>query len=134
MVYNFNRGIGWASSGVEYAQSYRAAMLRNIGVNAKFVFADMFLAENIEHMTKNIGFLDSEVIWLYAFFTDYKTAPVSYTLDDLKKTLPTKEYTYSRNGKTGRLMFSESNNYYAVYFVDERSERVHRVEIVSGGI
>ncbi len=24
MVYNFNLGIGWASSGVEYAQSYRA--------------------------------------------------------------------------------------------------------------
>ena len=23
MVYNFNLGIGWASSGVEYAQSYR---------------------------------------------------------------------------------------------------------------
>ena len=28
MVYNFNLGIGWASSGVEYAQSYRANLLR----------------------------------------------------------------------------------------------------------
>ena len=35
MIYNFNLGIGWASSGVEYAQSYRAAMLRNIGAEAK---------------------------------------------------------------------------------------------------
>ena len=42
MVYNFNLGIGWASSGVEYAQLYRARMLRNIGVEAKFVFTDMF--------------------------------------------------------------------------------------------
>ena len=25
MVYNFNLGIGWASSGVEYAQSYYPA-------------------------------------------------------------------------------------------------------------
>ena len=23
MIYNFNLGIGWASSGVEYAQAYR---------------------------------------------------------------------------------------------------------------
>ena len=31
MIYNFNLGIGWASSGVEYAQAYRAKMFRNIG-------------------------------------------------------------------------------------------------------
>ena len=28
MIYNFNLGIGWASSGVEYAQIYRARMFR----------------------------------------------------------------------------------------------------------
>lgn len=133
MIYNFNHGIGWASSGVEYAQSYRAVMLRNIGAAARFVFTDMISSENIEHMTKNIGFLDSEIIWLYTFFTDQKIAPVSYTLDDLKRTLASEEYTYDRNGKTGRLVFPGKNNYYAVYFTDEQSERVHRVEIVSGG-
>ena len=31
MVYNFNLGIGWASSGVEYAQAYRAKTLREMG-------------------------------------------------------------------------------------------------------
>ena len=56
MVYNFNLGIGWASSGVEYAQSYRAVMLRNVGIDAKFVFTNMIATENIEHLTKNIGF------------------------------------------------------------------------------
>ena len=80
MIYNFNLGIGWASSGVEYAQAYRARVLRSIGADAKFIFTDMFPRDNIEHMTKNIGFLDSEVIWLYTFFTDCKIAPVSYTL------------------------------------------------------
>ena len=103
MIYNFNLGIGWASSGVEYAQSYRAAMLRNIGAEAKFIFTDMIPSENIEHLTKNIGFLDSEIIWLYTFFTDQKIAPVSYTLKDLEETLPSKGYTYTRTGKTGRI-------------------------------
>ena len=70
MVYNFNLGIGWASSGVEYAQSYRANLLRRAHIPARFVFTDMFPTENIEHMTRNIGFLDEEVIWLYTFFTD----------------------------------------------------------------
>ena len=70
MIYNFNLGIGWASSGVEYAQVYRARMFRNIGAEAKFIFTDMFPRENIQHMTENIGFLDSEIIWLYSYFTD----------------------------------------------------------------
>lgn len=133
MVYNFNLGIGWASSGVEYAQSYRAVMLRNIGADAKFVFTDMITSENIEHLTQNIGFLDSEVIWLYTFFTNQKIAPVSYTLEDLKKTLPTDRYTYTREGKIGKLVFEGTGIFYTVFFVNETEERVHRVEIVSKG-
>ena len=133
MIYNFNLGIGWASSGVEYAQSYRAVMLRNIGADAKFIFTDMILSENIEHLTRNIGFLDSEIIWLYTFFTDQKIAPVSYTIKDLRETLPSKGYTYTRTGKTGRIVFQGTNNFYMVYFTDEKSDKVHRVEIVSGG-
>lgn len=133
MIYNFNLGIGWASSGVEYAQIYRAKMFRNIGVDAKFVFTDMFPQENIEHMTKNIGFEDSEVIWLYTFFTDFKTAPVTYTLSDLEKTFSNTEYTKSREGKICRYVFNGSNNFYTAYMVNDHDDYVHRVELVSNG-
>ena len=64
MIYNFNHGIGWASSGVEYAQVYRAKMFRNIGVEAKFVFTDMFSTENIQTLSENIGFFGSGILWL----------------------------------------------------------------------
>ena len=49
MIYNFNLGIGWASSGVEYAQLYRARMLRALALPARFIFTDMFPQENVEH-------------------------------------------------------------------------------------
>lgn len=124
MIYNFNLGIGWASSGVEYAQIYRARMFRNIGVDAKFVFTDMFPSENMEHMTKNIGFLDSEVIWLYTFFTDFKTAPVTYTLSDLEKTFTDLNYTKTREGKICRYVFGGSNNFYTAYMVNDHDDRV----------
>lgn len=133
MIYNFNLGIGWASSGVEYAQIYRARMFRNIGVDAKFVFTDMFPSENIEHMTKNIGFEDSEVIWLYTFFTDFKTAPVTYTLSDLEKTFTDLNYTKKREGKICRYVFGGSNNFYTAYMVNDHDDFVHRVEMVSNG-
>ena len=49
MIYNFNLGIGWASSGVEYAQIYRAKMFRNIGVDAKFVSTRKYRAYDEEY-------------------------------------------------------------------------------------
>ena len=63
-IYNINFGIGWASSGVEYAQAYRAKLLRQINQSAKFIFLDFISAENIQTLTQNIGFKDDEVIWL----------------------------------------------------------------------
>lgn len=133
MVYNFNLGIGWASSGVEYAQLYRARMFRNIGAEAKFVFTDMFPRDNIQHMTENMGFLDSEIIWLYTYFTDCKTAPVSYTLKQLEKSFAGRRFAFSRKGNVARYVFEGNHNFYTAYMVNEKDDRVHRVEIVSNG-
>lgn len=133
MIYNFNLGIGWASSGVEYAQVYRARMLRNISQPAKFIFTDMFPRDNIQHMTKNIGFLDEEIIWLYTFFTDSKIAPVTYTLADLEATFGGRPFTRTREGMITRYVFAGNNNFYTAYMVDSQSDLVHRVEMVSKG-
>ena len=133
MVYNFNLGIGWASSGVEYAQLYRARMFRNIGVNAQFVFTDMFPRENIQHLTENIGLLDTEVEWLYTYFTDCKIAPVSYTLEKLEETFADRKFTFSRDKNIVKYVFEGANNFYTVYMVNETDDRVHRVEMVSEG-
>ena len=73
-VYNINLGIGWASSGVEYAQ---AIVLRFSGkwARSKICFYGLILGDNIEHMTSKIGFSDDEIIWLHNYFTDIKIAP-----------------------------------------------------------
>ena len=131
MIYNFNLGIGWASSGVEYAQAYRANIFRRIGQPAKFVFTDMFSRDNIQHMTENMGFQDEEVIWLYTFFTDVKIAPVTYTLAQLEESIGDRPFTFSRQGTTAKYIFPGAGNFYTVYLVDAFGDRVHRVEMVS---
>ena len=133
MIYNFNLGIGWASSGVEYAQRYRAGVFRRLALPARFVFTDMFPRDDLIAMTRNLGLLDEEVIWLYTFFTDQVLSPVTYTLDDLRDTIAPDGYIYSRNGATGRIEYYDGSVYYQIYFTDESDEFVHRVEIVSGG-
>ncbi len=133
MIYNFNLGIGWASSGVEYAQLYRARMFRGLNEPAKFIFTDMFPQENLEHFTKHIGFEDDEVIWLYTFFTDFRISPVTYTLQQFEETLADQKFSVSRTGKTGRLQFQDQGKYCTIYFTDEKHDLVHRVEYVSRG-
>ncbi len=133
MIYNFNLGIGWASSGVEYAQSYRAKMFRNINASAKFVFTDMLPKDNIQHLAANLGFKDDEIIWIYTYFTDCKTRSVSYTLKDLEKTFDQEDFTFSRKGKIAKYVFNDTKSFYTAYMVDEESDRVHRVEFVSKG-
>jgi len=133
MIYNYNLGIGWASSGVEYAQSYRAKVLRNINMPAKFIFTDMFPKDNLIDMTRNIGFKDDEIIWLYTFFTDYQPEDVTYTITDLKNTLEGQKFNFERDGKIGKILFEGENDFYRVYFVNTDSDYVHRVEMVSRG-
>lgn len=133
MIYNFNLGIGWASSGVEFAQAYRANVFRRIGQKARFVFTDMFPQENIEHMTQNMGFQDEEIIWLYSYFTDCKMAPVSFSQKDLEKQLQGRAYTKTRTHNQIRYQFTEEDLYYTAYLATGSDQRIHRVEIVSRG-
>ena len=102
-VYNINLGIGWASSGVEYAQAYRSTIFKNTGIKAKFVFMDMFLQDNLSDLTCNMGFEDEDVIWLYSHFTDLKIAPTTHTVKDLEKEIPYDITRREINGKVVKL-------------------------------
>ena len=126
-IYNINLGIGWASSGVEYAQIYRAKLLRSVGLEAKFIFMDFISADNIEHLTKNIGFEDSEVIWLYQYFTDVKIAPTTYTLAHVLASFDREPLEIVRNpeNKTFRVMFGD-NDFVTCYACDMDSELIER--------
>lgn len=129
-VYSINKGIGWASSGVEYAQAYRSQVFRKLGVKAKFIFTDWIGYENIAHLTRNLGFEDKEIIWLYTFFTDFKVRAGSFTLGDLEKVLPP-IIKCKHLGKAVRYIFA--NDFWATaYLKDLKSDIVDRVEYVSG--
>lgn len=129
-IYSINKGIGWASSGVEFAQSYRGQIFRQLGLKSKFIFTDWISYENIEHLTRNMGFEDDEIIWLYTFFTDFKIAPVTYTTEKLEKHLP-KIISKKRTGKIIRYDFGDGF-WATAYLKDDKSNYVERVEYVSG--
>lgn len=132
-VYNINLGIGWASSGVEYAQAYRSEIFSSIGQDAKFIFTDMILGDNIQHLTANMGFLDDQVIWLYNHFTDVKIAPSSITLEQVQKMVAGRPSREERNGKVVRYFYSDEDKFMTCYLKDETGDIVEHVEYVYHG-
>lgn len=136
-IYNVNLGIGWASSGVEYAQAYRAQSLRQNKIDAKFIFSDLILANNIEAMTKNLGFTDDQIIWFYNFFTDVKIAPSTYSLGQLEQDLNLSQRNvakkFDRNQETVYQLPDEQLEI-AVRMVDRDKQTLDQVSYVANGV
>lgn len=132
MVYSFHHFYYWSKGGVESGMAYRAKLFRNLGIEAKFVFATTFPYDNIQHETERLGFLDSEVIWMYQLFTDCKISPVTYTKNQLEESFGEKSYTVSRGGSTVNYQFTDESCC-AAYMAAGRDDCVHRVEFFSKG-
>ena len=131
-IYNFNKGIGWASSGVEYAQAYRSNIFKKNKQIAKFIFTDMF-QENLQPMAQNIGFEDDEIIWLYQSFTDVRISPTTFSVKDLEKeiTFTIKEKKISTNSVT---YISEENGIRLMAYLDKvATDKVYKTELLVNG-
>ena len=133
MIYHLNFGIGWASSGVEYAQKYRAEILRQIDIQNKFVYLDFMSNENIQTLTSNIGFKDDEVIWLYQYFTDIDIHPTTYHIDDLVNSIQDSIIRTEQVGKIKLLVLPGQDNYVRCYMHNTEEGTVDRAEFVSNG-
>lgn len=134
VVYNFNQGIGWASSGVEYAQSYRGKIFRKLGVDARFIFTDMIRGDNIQELTKNLHFEEREVIWMYQFFTDFPIAPCSLTEEQVAASFPEGPWKINDiGGGRKQYVHEEQKLFITMYFSRMYPDKVSRVEYVAGG-
>jgi poly(glycerol-phosphate) alpha-glucosyltransferase len=131
-IYNFNLGIGWASSGVEYAQAYRSNIFKKNNQNSKFIFMDLF-HENLQPMTKNIGFDDKEIIWLYQFFTSTKISPTTFTLKDLEAKFPYEIRKKEVNENYVRYHFSEGGLLIAYLDQSQEEKVVYKTELINQG-
>lgn len=95
-IYNFNLAIGWASSGVEYAQAYRENVFKKMMVDNKFVFTELILNGNIFDMADQIGMSINNIMPIHYYFTDLKPSKTVYTIKQFEEEngfdLTTKKY------------------------------------------
>jgi poly(glycerol-phosphate) alpha-glucosyltransferase len=80
-VYNVNKAIGLASSGVEYAQRYRRGIFADIPwVDDYYVFTD-YMPTNLSVFTDRLGFARTQVLWIYNLVTGRDTAPCTLSVE-----------------------------------------------------
>ncbi|MBZ5943817.1 hypothetical protein KII92_02445 [Leuconostoc gelidum subsp. gasicomitatum] len=84
-IYNFNLAIGWASSGVEYAQAYRENVFKKMMVDNKFVFTELILNGNIFDMADQIGMSINNIMPIHYYFTDLKPSKTVYTIKQFEE-------------------------------------------------
>ena len=130
MVYSFHHFYYWLKGGVETGLAYRAKLFRELGVGAKFVFATPFPDNNIQHETSRLGFLDSEVIWMYSFFTDCKVAPCSYTLTAFCNNLGKQPYKLIRDDDVVHIRMLNGDCRYILHMTDENSDAIRSVSVL----
>lgn len=131
VVYSVNLGIGYASSGVEYAQSYRHRLFDRLGISHKNIFLDMIDRDSVYSLCENIGINSKRVIWVYDFFRDER----------VKESKITKEMLESNYGKISetrstkeRIIYGEDVKNYVVANLSKFSDnKVVTAEIVVNG-
>ena len=73
-IYIFNLLAGYAISGVEYAQGFRASMLNNFSLPVRFVFTELPARLDISRYEK-IGIDVKQMISMHHYLSDHSVFP-----------------------------------------------------------
>jgi len=108
--------------------------MRTLNYDQKYIFLDFISLENIQTFTENMGFQDHEVIWMYQYFTDIKTAPTTYTFNQFIQSLNEQVIKVERKGRDLYLRLSGKARYIKCKLKNEQEDYIDRAEYVYGGV
>ncbi|GFH43002.1 glycosyltransferase Gtf1 [Lactococcus hodotermopsidis] len=128
-IYHINKGIGRASSGIEYAQKYRYELVKAFPERQFFVFCD-YLATNITVFTDRMGFDIDDVLNAYKFMAGQKNHRSTYTVDEFVETIPE---SFEKTEETSRfVLFQYDKTQYKVWLLPDNG-MVDRIDTIFNG-
>lgn len=90
-IFNINKSLGWASSGVEYAQMYRNKAFDFANIDYRYVYLEQPL-NNILDLAKNIDINSKKIIQMHNIFSDIELSEPKLDFEFISK-------KYYLNGK-----------------------------------
>lgn len=129
-VYNVNKAIGLASSGVEYAQKYRREVFAGIPwVDDYYVFTD-YMPTNLSVFSDRLGFDRAQVLWIYNLVSGRDTRPCTLTVEEFVSTIHQPHAAPRPGPDHVDVALTDSTVHYRVRTFEDRL--VDRVETVAG--
>ncbi len=93
-IYVFSLLVGYFPNGVDYAQGYRAGILRKMPCPVRYVFTELPEKKDVEFY-KGLGIREEEMLSVHHFFLDHsvlkRTVKVQEKLEELKRNLGIKD-------------------------------------------
>jgi len=130
-VFNINKAIGFASSGVEYAQKYRREVFAGIPwVDDYYVFTD-YLPLNVSVYTDRLGFDRAQVLWIYNLVSGRETRPSTVSVDGFLATVAQPHEAPQHFPDRVEVALTGSAVRYRLWIVGDG--QVDRVETLVGG-
>lgn len=127
-VYNINKGIGYASSGVEYAQKYRKDLLAKINIDDYYIFLD-YISTNISVFTDLMNFKREKVINIYDYLSGRPVVESAYTVEDFLATIGDEYEITSRDKKSVTVKIKDFDLVYRIWLLKNGLvDRVDRME------
>jgi len=117
-VFSINKSIGWASSGVEYAQKYRMELLRELeNIEDYYIFMD-YMPTNLQNFTQNMGFSDNSVIWIYNYLANRPTKASTYPVERFLESIAENFTVTEKNEKFIDVMLANKPIKYKIWLVN----------------
>lgn len=131
-VYSVNKGIGYSSSGVEYAQKYRKELFENLKSNDYYIFLD-YLSKNIAVYTDLMGYQKKQVLWIYNVLSHRHTQATTFKVDLFLEKFAGESYEIlNQNQKSLEIKVTGTQRYKVWLLKDDFVDRVDY--IVNGNL
>ncbi|MDG4967452.1 glycosyltransferase [Lactococcus lactis] len=129
-VYSINKGIGYASSGVEYAQKYRKELFENAEFDDHYVFLN-YLSKNISIYTDLLGFKREQIIWIYNFLSHRPAQDTTYTVEMFLENIGVVEYEILNQTQKSLEIKLSATQRYKIWLLE--GELIDRVDYIVNG-
>ena len=134
-VYNINKAVGLASSGVEYAERYRRELFADIAwVDDYYLFTD-YMPTNLSVFSDRLGFRRPQVLWIYNLVTGRETLPCTLSVEGFVSTIKQSHAAPQTGPDYTDVALTDSPVRYRIRTLpnpDGSSQFVDRVELLVG--
>jgi len=128
-VFNVNKAIGFASSGVEYAQKYRQELFADLPFDDRYIFTD-YMSTNISEYVHSMKLPQEKILWIYSYLTKRPLNRTSFCVEDFLQTIKGTYEITAQNNRFIDITLIGKRAIYKIWLL--KDDKIDRVDTIVG--